>query len=638
MKQIKKLLISPYSIAILFALKMIVYYALIDVDRIWIILTIISMAVWALIFVFFGGCGLKSKRWIFLLVYSLLSLLMFADTMYYNYYNQTVSVRQLWQVKAVTAVPDSFIATLIPASFLLFVDIPFVYFSFKKYSPKLQNMKPSFYRRIKLAFYLLTAVMFTMIVNPFRSAAIAKVNTMEFFTNHVGDICEVIADNLIRNEMDEEEILEVVSEKIQEEPEKPRYYQAGKGKNLIVIQLEAFQDFVINAYYNGQEITPNINRLIEEDTLYFDRYYSNIGKGNTADAEFSSLNSLYPLIDGEIYRLYEDNTFHGLPWLMREQDYRAFAVHGYEGDFWNRESAYPYQGFEDFISMEDLEQDEIIGLGISDKSLFRQLVPILKEQQKPFFSFVITLTNHHPFILDEEYQSLELLEEDKDTKLGSYLQTVRYTDEAIGQFISDLKEAGLYDNTVIALYGDHHGLNCAMEDVNESVSNFIGRYYDYDEMLNVPLIIHIPGSGIKDTIHTTGGQIDFLPTIANIMGLSLDDTLFLGQDLANADDGFVAFTAYLFDGSFATNDIMFQISREGIFENSRAWKIGTNEEVDIEPYEEYYEKAILLKKTSKEILEQNLMEKYDELIINDEQNKSDEQNKNDELNKNNELD
>jgi len=87
MKQIKKLLISPYSIAILFALKMIVYYALIDVDRIWIILTIISMAVWALIFVFFGGCGLKSKRWIFLLVYSLLSLLMFADTMYYNYYN-----------------------------------------------------------------------------------------------------------------------------------------------------------------------------------------------------------------------------------------------------------------------------------------------------------------------------------------------------------------------------------------------------------------------------------------------------------------------------------------------------------------------------------------------------------------------
>ncbi|CUH93649.1 LTA synthase family protein [Herbinix luporum] len=612
MKKVKEFILSPYFIAALFALKMIVYYALIDVNRMWIILIIISMAVWALIFMFFGRCGLKRKRGVFLLVYSLLSLLMFADTMYYNYYNQTVSVRQLWQVKAVTAVPDSFIATLIPASFLLFVDIPFVYHSFKKYSKRFHNMKPIYHKEFKIAFYLLTAIIFTMIVNPFQSAAIATVNSMEFFTSHVGDIYETIADNLTKGEMEEEEILEVVAENTQEEPKTPRYYQVGKGKNLIVIQLEAFQDFVINAYYNGQEITPNLNRLLENDTLYFDRYYSNTGKGNTADAEFSSLNSLYPLIDGEIYRLYEDNTFRGLPWLMREQGYRAFAVHGFEGEFWNREYAYPYQGFEDYISMEDLEQDEIIGMGISDKSMFRQVLPILKEQEGSFFSFIITLTNHHPYVLDEQYHSLELLEEDIDTKFGNYLQTVRYTDEAIGQFINDLKEAGLYEDTVIALYGDHHGLNCTMKDVNDRVSEFIGREYDYDEMLNVPLIIHVPNSGIKETIHTTGGQIDFLPTIANIMDLSLDDTLYLGQDLTNAEEGFVAFTTFLFEGSFATNEVIFQISREGIFENSRAWKIGTNEEVDIEPYREYYDKAILLKKTSKEIMEQDLMAKQED--------------------------
>lgn len=608
MKLLKKILISPYFIAVLFALKMIVYYALIDVNRMWIILIIISMAVWALIFLLFGRCGLKRKRGIFLLVYSLLSLLMFADTMYYNYYNQTVSVRQLWQVKAVTAVPDSFISTLIPASFLLFVDIPFVYYSFNKYSEKFHNMKPVIHRELKIAFYLLSAIIFTMIVNPFRSSAIATVNSMEFFTSHVGDIYETIADSLAKNEMDEDEILEVITDNNQE-TEKPKYYQVGKGKNLIVIQLEAFQDFVINTYYNGQEITPNLNRMIEKDTLYFDRYFSNTGKGNTADAEFSSLNSLYPLIDGEIYRLYEDNTFNGLPWLMRKEDYKTFAVHGFEGEFWNREAAYPYQGFEDYISMEDMEQDEIIGMGISDKSVFRQLIPKLKEQEGSFFSFVITLTNHHPYILDEEYKSLELLEEDKDTKFGDYLQTIRYTDEAIGQFIEDLKEAGLYENTVIALYGDHHGLNCNMDDVNESVSAFIGRNYDFDEMLNVPLIIHVPHSGIKETIHTTGGQIDFLPTIANIMGLSLDDSLTLGQDLTNAEEGFVAFTTYLFEGSFANNEIIFQISREGVFENSRAWKIGTNEEVDISHYQDEYEKALLLKKTSKEILDQDLMAK-----------------------------
>lgn len=608
MKRLKKFILSPYCISALFALKMMIYYALIDVNKMELVLIIISMAVWGLIFIFFGRCGLKRKRGIFLLVYSLLSLLMFADTMYYNYYNQTVSIRQLWQAKAVTAVSDSFIATLIPASFLLFIDIPFVYISFKRYSKRFSNIKPVYHTELKIAFSLVTVLIFTMITNPFSSAAVARVNSMEFFTSHVGDIYEVIADNLAKSEMDEEEILEVVSDNIIE-PQIPKYYQIGEGKNLVVIQLEAFQDFVINALYNGQEITPNLNRLIENDTIYFDQYFSNVGKGNTADAEFSSLNSLYPLIDGEIYRLYEDNVFNGLPWLMREQGYKAFAVHGYEGDFWNREAAYPYQGFEDYYSLEDLNQDEIFGMGISDKSMFSQLVSILKEQQEPYFSFVITLTNHHPFILDEEYRSLELLEEDVDTKFGDYLQTVRYTDEAIGQFISDLKEAGLYNNTVFALYGDHHGLNCNMEDVKESVGNFIGREYDYDEMLNVPMLIHIPDSNVKETIHTTGGHIDFLPTIANIMGLSLDNTLILGKDIVNSDEGFVAFTTYLFEGSFANNDVIFQMSREEVFEHSRAWRIGTNEEVDVMPYREEYEKALLLKKTSKEILEQDLMNK-----------------------------
>jgi len=608
--RIKELLAKPYFIAILFAFKMMVYYSLIEVNKMEVVLIILSLLVWGIIFVCFGGSTLKRKRGIFLTVYILFSLLMFADTMYYNYYNQTVSIRQLWQAKSVTAVPKSFIATLIPASFLLFIDIPFIYYSFKKISIRLSYPCGKTRRRIRMAVYSLTVVIILLIANPLNSVAFERVNKMEFFTSHVNDIYETISSNLAPETMEEEEILQVLEE-VTVTPEAPMYRGIGKDKNLIVIQLEAFQDFVIGAEYNGQEITPNLNQLLEQDTLYFDQFYSNTGKGNTADAEFTSLNSIYPLIDGEIYRLYEENTFNGLPWLMRELGYYAFAIHGFEGDFWNREYAYPNQGFQDYLSMEDLEQDDLIGMGISDKSMFRQLVPVLESLEKPFFSFAITLTNHHPYVLEEDLCTIELLEEDKDTKFGDYLQTIRYTDEAIGQLIEDLKKAGLYENTVIALYGDHHGLNCGMDDVNESMSRYLGRTYDYDEMLNVPMIIHVPGSGIKDTISVTGGQIDFMPTIANIMEIDLGDNRFvLGQDLANAQEGFVAFTTYLFEGSFATNDIVFEISREGVFEGSRAWKIGTNEEVDASLYKEEYEKALLLKKTSEEILKQNLLENY----------------------------
>ncbi len=609
MKRLKEVIASPYLIIVLFVGKMMVYYSLIKVNQMEIIMIVLSLVVWASLFLCFGRSALKRKRGIFLVVYFLLSLLMFADTMYYNYYNQTVSIRQLWQAKSVTAVPKSFIATIIPASFLLFLDIPFAYCSFKKYASQeiLKKIHP--WRRLKYLVYVLTAVFLTLIVNPFHSAAIERVNSMEFFTSHVTDIYETISDNLAQEEMKEEEILEVL-EQVAPAPRPLFYHGIGEGKNLIVIQLEAVQDFVIGATYQGQEITPNLNRLIEGDTLYFDHYYTNTGKGNTADAEFSSMNSLYPVSDGESYRLFEKNTFHGLPWLMREKGYYAFAIHGFEGAFWNREYAYPYQGFQDYYSMEDMDQDEIIGMGISDKSMFRQLIPILQNQTTNFFTFAITLSNHHPFDIDEQYRTMTLSEADKNTKFGNYLQSVHYTDEAIGQLIADLKGAGLYENTVIALYGDHHGLNCGMDEVMDQMNAFIGRTYDYDEMLNIPLIIHVPGSGAKETIHTTGGQVDFMPTIANIMGLTLDEAFVVGQDLANAKGGFVAFTTYLFEGSFATNDIIFQISREGIFEGSRAWKIGTNEEVDASLYREEYEKAILLKTTSKEILEQNLIANF----------------------------
>jgi phosphoglycerol transferase MdoB-like AlkP superfamily enzyme len=610
MKKLKEILASPYFIASLFIFKMTVYYALIEVNRMEIVMIILSLIVWATIFICFGRSGIKGKRGIFLVVYFLFSLLMFADTMYYNYYNQTVSIKQLWQAKSVAAVPKSFIATLIPASFLLFVDIPFAYYCFKKYASKDNFQKWIPWRKFRYALFALIGGIVTLIANPFHSAAIERVNSMEFFTSHVSDICETITDNLAPQEMEEEEFLQVLDEATPETP-MPRYNNIGKGRNLIVIQVEALQQFVINAVYEGQELTPNLNALIREDSLYYDQYYSNIGKGNTADAEFSTLNSLYPIIDGESYRLYEDNTYNGLPWLMRDQGYYSFAIHGYKGDFWNRENAYPYQGFENFYSMEDLNQDELIGMGVSDKSMFKQLIPILQKQQEPYFTFAVTLTNHHPFVLDEQYRTLNLAEEDQGTKFGDYLETVHYTDEAIGQFIDDLKAAGLYDNTVIAIYGDHHGLNCGMEDVQPRVSEFIGRNYDYDEMLNVPLIINIPDTGVEETIHTTGGQIDFLPTIANIMGLpQMDQNFVLGQDITNAKEGFVAFTSYLFEGSFATNDTIFEISREGIFEDSRAWKIGTEEPVDASQYKDQYDKALLLKKTSEEILEQNLISQF----------------------------
>lgn len=610
MEHLKKIIKSPFMILILFAVKLIVYYILIGVNPGNLIFILLSVAALGSILLTFGRSRLKRKKGIFLIVYSLLSLLMFADSMYYNYYNQTVSIKQLWQASNVAAVPDSFVATLIPASFLLFLDIPFVYYYFKKIINYIQLNSSVILRKTTRYILVSLFVLFTvLVVNPFHSVAIEKVNSVEFFSNHVNDIYSAIKEDITTEKVPPEQVLNEVEE-VASKPEGAKLHGIGEGKNLIVVQVEALQNFVINASYNGQVLTPNLNALINKDSLYFDHYYSNIGKGNTADAEFSTLNSLYPVIDRECYTLYVNNTFNGLPWLLREKGYHAFATHGYLGTFWNREAAYPGQGFQDFYSEEDLDASDIIGLGISDKSMFRQAVGIMKQEKGPFFNFIVTLTSHHPFIIDEKDASLVLKEEDKETKFGAYLQTIHYMDEAVGEFIAELKEAGLYDNTVIAFYGDHHGLNVNMDNNKEIMTNYLGREYDYDTMLNVPLIIHVPGSGVTKTISTTGGQIDFLPTIANIMGLDINQPYILGQDLVNATDGFVAFTAYLFEGSFVHNNVMFEISREGVFEGSRAWVVGSHKSLDAAQYEADYDRAITLKNTSKQILDQNLIADY----------------------------
>ncbi len=612
MGRLKKIIKSPYMILLLFAAKLIIYYNLINVNIKDIVFIILSITAMGIIFILFSRSNLKRKKGLFLLVYSLLSLLMFADSMYYNYYNQTVSVKQLWQAANVAAVPDSFVATLIPASFLLYLDIPFVYYYFKKH---IQNDPEkngwSFQKEVKYIVAGLGAIFALLVVNPMDSVAIDKVNSVEFFTNHVNDVFNALTENIVTEAVPAEEVLDVVEDIAAPNPGS-QFNGIGKDKNLVVIQVEALQNFVINAEYNGQILTPNLNSFINKDTIYFDHYYSNIGKGNTADAEFSTLNGLYPVIDRECYTLYTENAYAGLPWLLRDNGYSTFAIHGYRGAFWNREAAYPAQGFEEYYSLEDMDASDIIGLGISDKSMFKQAVDIFQREKSPFFSFIITLTSHHPFVLDPEDATLELKEEDKDTKFGAYLQTVRYMDEAFGQFIQDLKAAGLYDNTVIALYGDHHGLNVGMDNNAELMSDYLGKPYDYDEMLKVPMMIHVPGSNVTKTVNTTGGQIDFFPTIANIMGIEIEQPYVLGQDLVNATDGFVAFTAYMFEGSFVHNNVMFEISREGVFEGSRAWDINSSQPLDASLYEEDYNRAITLKQTSKEILDQNLIADYRE--------------------------
>lgn len=341
---------------------------------------------------------------------------------------------------------------------------------------------------------------------------------------------------------------------------------AAKGKNLIVVQMEAMQQFIIGRSINGQEITPNLNKLIKE-SLYFPNIYYEVSGGNTSDAEFLSNTSLFPLREGAVYHQYPENHYISLPNVLKQQGYNTYALHAFKEEFWNRKEMYKAIGFDTFYSSKNYKMDELIGWegqSLSDASFFRQSLDML-DTSKPFYSFFITLSSHHPFKYFEDFP----FDAGKynGTYLGSFLKAEHYADQCLGQFIQELKNKGLYDNSLLVFYGDH---SAVPKHQSDDMMEFLGVKYNEWEWIKqqkVPLIIHVPGMSEGRVMDVIGGQVDVFPTIANLMGF--ETPYAIGKDLLNTEKGY----AILRNGSVVTDQYCYANSTGELFDMKTGQKL-----------------------------------------------------------------
>ena len=523
-----------------------------------------------------------------LIVYALFTFVMFGDLVHYRYFQMPISVYSFCSAGQVGSVVESVRGLIKTRDIFIFVDIVLIWYILAKKGTTL----PRFVNKERLIASVVSVLLVFFVANIDR----LKFNDSNFTVNQLGLINYHLHDIVTffggetANAYDIDDYPDKRNNRVTAQDRKA--YGLAEGRNIFVIQIESFQNFVINRKVEGKEITPVLNKLLKNDTFYFDRYYQQVGRGNTSDAEFVSHNSLYASMKTFSYKEYEGREFYTLPVVLKQQGYGTIAFHGNEPDFWNRRNIYPSQGLDTFISEEKLVQDEIIGMGISDGSVFRQSIDYYKRLPQPFYSFFITLTSHNPFVLPLQYRGLNINGKLKDTKLGNYMESVNYFDRVLGDFIKDLKQEGLYDNSMIVLYGDHHGLDVKEEEVKLQLSDYLGKEYRHEDMLNIPLIVHVPGMGESETVSIAGGHLDFFPTMLNLLGIEpASDNLF-GQDLLNAEEGFTAHQTYLVKGSFIDDEKVFEMSRDGKFENSKAWYIKTGEPVDLELCREGHERAV----------------------------------------------
>ncbi|HZK86302.1 MAG TPA: LTA synthase family protein [Desulfosporosinus sp.] len=314
-----------------------------------------------------------------------------------------------------------------------------------------------------------------------------------------------------------------------------------QGKNLIVLQVESLENFVIGRSINGQEITPNLNKLLKH-SLYFSNFYEQVWNGTSSDSDLMTNTSVYPVREGSTFFRFPGNTYNSLPKILASHGYHTLAIHPDKGGYWNWRQALTSIGFQRTIDEGYFNMDEQIGLGISDGSYLRQVGTIIKEEKLPFYTFLVTLTSHAPFDLPAQYRGMDLDPVLGETKLGGYFQSIHYTDQQIGAFMEKLDKDGLLDNTAIALYGDHTGVHKFYDDEIKQMKNPESWWLEgYNK---VPLIIYSKGM-TSEEIKTTGGQIDTMPTLAYLMGVDRKqyEGTVMGRNLLNTEKDFVVLSS-----------------------------------------------------------------------------------------------
>jgi lipoteichoic acid synthase len=328
-----------------------------------------------------------------------------------------------------------------------------------------------------------------------------------------------------------------------------RYQGMLKGKNLIIVQVESLENFVIGHRVADQEITPVLNRLLP-NSLYFFNLYDQTNNGMSSDSDLMTNTSVYPVRIGSTFFRFPGNSYNSLPRLLRAAGYRTtIAMHPDPGVYWNWKNALTMIGFDTCLDIAAFKNDEILGLGLSDADFLPQAAARLSEQAEPFYAFAVTLTSHAPFELPEEDCELQLDGKLGSSVLGSAFQCFRYTDRQLGVFLDRLRASGVLDRSVVVFYGDHGSVH---RFYNDEVQQIPGtEAWMRDSRCMVPFIVYAPGLR-GERIPVTGGHIDIMPTLLYLFGVDEERIAgtAMGRNLLKTERDF----AVLRDGTVVGED------------------------------------------------------------------------------------
>ena len=350
------------------------------------------------------------------------------------------------------------------------------------------------------------------------------------------------------DEEENEESLEYLDNIFKENPAHQNSYTGlFEGKNLIFLQLESIDTFLVN-----EEIMPNLMSLKKHSIDFLDHYSFVNGGGSTFNSEFM-INTGYATpytYNQNAYTFSKNNFSYSLPNLFKSIGYTVNAFHMNSSEYYSRGINYKNFGYNSYNGLKDLKtytdksyelDTELLKNEEFNSKIFNVENPI----DSHFVSYIISYTAHTPFEKTKGTCSMLISEEQKEdenfnpTELDCLKIQAKETDDMIGLLMDNLKEKELYDNTVVVVFADHYLYTL-------SDKSILDKYKDTSTNLINKTDWFIWSSDIKPmNVSKTTSQLNIMPTILNLFNLYVNENYYIGEDALDSNYlGYVFFNDY----------------------------------------------------------------------------------------------
>lgn len=296
------------------------------------------------------------------------------------------------------------------------------------------------------------------------------------------------------------------------------YAEPERKQNVVLISVESLSADFMRAFGNTENITPQLDSLAAH-SLFFNNLYAS-GTRTVRGLEALSL-SIPPTPGQSIVKRPDNGGLFSLGSVLRSHGYTTQYLYGGYSYFDNMKTFFGNNGYtvidRSAIPPGKVHYENI--WGVADEDLFSLTLQVLDSNNatgKPFFTHIMTVSNHRPYTYPEGRIDIPPA---RQVRQGA----VKYTDYAIGRFLREARSKKWFDSTIFVIVSDH----CAGS--AGSVELPVTGYH-------IPMLIYAPALLQPREVNTLAAQIDVAPTILGLLNLRYRSKFF-GQDLLHLPPG-----------------------------------------------------------------------------------------------------